>query len=336
MRETYKKYLLVAFISVLMPSGLVAAESQDNGSSNQKQARQANRKIEDVNSFEKLIDELNSGNAYIQSKAAESLGKTGDERAIEPLMRVLKRGNPDCRQAAAEALVKIGKSAIEPLLFELESKSSWTKDNIIKALIKTGINTEDPQIIKLHIAAFKYMDFDDRKKETEMLVKIGKPAVEPLITVLNDERSYVRESAAEALGMIGDANAEEALIAALKDKDPTVQERAAEALGNIGDLRAFEPLIGVLKGSYSDVHNSIEKALDKLITKVNDEKQKAIYFIAKGSWEECIKIGEPAIEPLITALKDDNSEVRKNATETLGKIGGNRAVEALYDRTKRQ
>jgi cyclophilin family peptidyl-prolyl cis-trans isomerase/HEAT repeat protein len=60
--------------------------------------------------------------------------------------------------------------------------------------------------------------------------------VEPLSRVLAaDQEVEVRQMAAFALGLIGDASARPALLAALRDPDPMVQGRAAEALGQIGD-----------------------------------------------------------------------------------------------------
>ena len=49
-------------------------------------------------------------------------------------------------------------------------------------------------------------------------MKIGAPAVEPLIAALRDKDWHVREGAAEALGWIKDPSAVEPLIGALKDK----------------------------------------------------------------------------------------------------------------------
>ena len=58
--------------------------------------------------------------------------------------------------------------------------------------------------------------------------------VMPLSTLLSsDADSEVRQMAAFALGLIGDASATPALLAALADADPLVQGRAAEGLGLI-------------------------------------------------------------------------------------------------------
>src|SRR5262245_55149076 len=59
---------------------------------------------------------------------------------------------------------------------------------------------------------------------------------------LSDSEFEVRQMAAFALGLIGDASARPALLNALKDSEPIVQGRAAEALGTIGD-RSDAPAI---------------------------------------------------------------------------------------------
>ena len=59
-------------------------------------------------------------------------------------------------------------------------------------------------------------------------------AVAPLTGLLTDADAEVRQAAAFALGLIGDASAAPALAQALSDPTPMVRGRAAEALGLIG------------------------------------------------------------------------------------------------------
>jgi len=40
------------------------------------------------------------------------------------------------------------------------------------------------------------------------------------------------------------------------------------------------------------------------------ETDKIIYYIAGQNWEELVKIGQPAVEPLIRVLRDRNNAVR--------------------------
>jgi cyclophilin family peptidyl-prolyl cis-trans isomerase/HEAT repeat protein len=60
----------------------------------------------------------------------------------------------------------------------------------------------------------------------------GVAALDPVL--VGDGDAEVRQMAAFAMGLIGDASATKALTSALSDADPLVQGRAAEALGMIG------------------------------------------------------------------------------------------------------
>jgi len=127
---------------------------------------------------------------------------------------------------------------------------------------------------------------------------------------------------------IGDERVVEQLIQALKDENRYVREEAAMALGEIGDKRAVEPLINALKDEDSDVRMEAAEALDQMGWKPGYVTEKAYYLVAKKEWDEAVKLGEPAVEPLINALKD------KEAAEALVKIGDERAVEPLINALK--
>jgi HEAT repeat protein len=86
-----------------------------------------------------------------------------------------------------------------------------------------------------------------RYAAAEALVKIGAPAMEPLIAALKDKDSKdsdVRQAAAEALGEIKDPRAVEPLIAALKDEVSNVREAAAQALDHLGWEPAQDEIAG--------------------------------------------------------------------------------------------
>ena len=90
----------------------------------------------------------------------------------------------------------------------------------------------------------------------------------------------------------------------LKHRDLDVQYGAAEALGEIGDSGAVEPLITALKNDeYSGVRWKAAEALSK--------------------------IGAPAVEALIGALRHHDDDVRWKAAIALGEIGDPRAIDPL-------
>ena len=159
--------------------------------------------------------------------------------------------------------------------------------------------------------------------------------VEKFIFSLNDSRTSVRISAAEALGKIGNPIATEPLITAFNDSKSSVRSDAAVALGEIGNPIATEPLITALNDSRTYVRSSAALALGKignpiatepLITALNDSN----YFVINFAAEALGKIGNPiATKPLITALNDSDSDLRISAAWALGEIGHPIATEAL-------
>jgi len=148
------------------------------------------------------------------------------------------------------------------------------------------------------IAALKDGDQGIRRSATEALVKIGAPAVEPLIAAFKDQD--VRKYVARALSRIGDPRATEPLSAGLKDQNGDVRTAAAEALGHIG-APAVEPLMAAFK--YQGVRRYATEAL--------------------------AHIGAPAVEPLMLALRDEDLDVRKYVARALGRIGDPRARKLL-------
>ena len=106
-------------------------------------------------------------------------------------------------------------------------------------------------------------DHHVRESAAEALGKLGDAqAVEPLCKALADADHHVRKSAAEALVKVGDARAVEPLCMALCDAYTLVRVYAAEALGRIGDTRAVIPLRKALGDK--DVWSAATQALDKI------------------------------------------------------------------------
>jgi len=89
-------------------------------------------------------------------------------------------------------------------------------------------------------------------------------AIRPLITLLTDTDSYVRQSAVEALGRIGPP-AVEPLVGALGDDRYSEARRAvARALGQIGDARAVESLRAARKFGQRDLRAAAAEVLAQL------------------------------------------------------------------------
>ena len=103
------------------------------------------------------------------------------------------------------------------------------------------------------------------------------------------------------------------LINALNDDDMYIHKLALEELCKIGDPRVVEPLLSALKYGH-DYYDKVDTRMP----------------IVNG----LVKVGGPAVEQLIDALKSGDWRVRWTAVLALGEVGDTRAVEALIDALK--
>ena len=154
-----------------------------------------------------------------------------------------------------------------------------------------------------------------------------------LLKALEYKDEKVRRDAAAALGKLKDIFAVTPLINALKDETWGVRKNAAEALGNIGSMKAVRPLLELLRDEDSDVRNTALEALSK--TGLPDDPEIRIQFaIAREDWKMAVNIGEPAVAPLISLLKEGTKEVRKGSATALGEIRDDRAIDPLVELLK--
>jgi len=67
------------------------------------------------------------------------------------------------------------------------------------------------------------------------------------------------------------------------------------------------------------------RAVELLIKALEDDG----FFVRTNARDALIMIGEPAVEPLIQAMHDEDDDVREAAAVVLGEIGDARAIEPL-------
>lgn len=186
-----------------------------------------------------------------------------------------------------------------------------------------------------------------RKAAAEALVKIGKPAEEPLIAALRDDSTIRQRQAADVLERLGwhpgkeddlawflvakrdwekaasmGTLAIEPIIKALSDKP----KAAAKALAKIGEP-AVDPLLSYLKKDFSW---AVAEALGKIGWEPTGGENEAYYWIAKSNLGKAVELGPPAKEPLIKAFLEDQFDLfQENAIEVLVIISDSRVVERL-------
>jgi len=198
-------------------------------------AAQALGKIADPQAIPALVRALDDNNSYVRKFAAQALGKIADPQAIPGLLQALSDKDSQVQVLAAHALGKIAHpQAVPALVKALSDRYSGVRETAAQALGEIG----DAQAVPALVRALDDNNSYVRKFAAQALVKIGKPAIPALLQALDDgnwrDRNWcVRETAAQALGEIGDAQAVPALLQALSDKRTYVRGAAAQALGKI-------------------------------------------------------------------------------------------------------
>lgn len=178
---------------------------------------------------------------------------------------------------------------------------------------------------------------DIRNSAIEELVKIGSPAVEPLIKSLKKKDNNAQVSAAIALGRIKDPRVVKPLMKSLEKTDSDwVKRTIAEALGEIGDPAAAASLIRFLRNCGGSRNAEV---ITRALGKIGNPQAILPILYSMSEWnadhhrvaveEVLLKFGEQAVESLIPVLNSDSYTKRADATRILGLLGDPRAVEQI-------
>ena len=263
-------------------------------------------------------------------------GKQGEaKRLIAQLADAAKR------EQAARDLIGLDADSVQPLLEALQTRDP----NLLPMYeqILARIPSASPELVKLLDTAHPII----RARVADVLgLRKDKPAVPALLDALQGEFYTVRARAAIALGRIGERETIPALLDTLKDPESDVRIAGCLGLGFFKDPSTFDeianlllddPKIEVRQAAAAALGNTRHlKAIPYLMVALRDpfwwyerEAQAGDLFTAIE------KMGAPAVEPLVEALKDSEGAVRKYAALVLGRIGDPRAIEplgmALYD-----
>ncbi|OPY37391.1 MAG: putative lyase [Methanoregula sp. PtaU1.Bin051] len=248
-----------------------------------------------------LFDRLQE--SFLTVSGIRRLQKSRDIRA---LVAALTHPDADIQYEAVSALGEIRDPATVGPLARLFTSEGFTavRWKVAEALVRIG-----PPAVEPLIAALSHPDDDVRWKAAVALGEIGDTkAIEPLIRLLSDTDRFVKGRAALALGMIGEP-AVDPLIRALKEGDGNQRWGAAIALGRIKDIRAVEPLIRALADKYENVRAEAAASL--------------------------AAIGQPAVAPLIRFLKYTDGTARVEVMNTLGDLQAAEAIEPLIQMLER-
>lgn len=290
-------------------------------------------------------------------------------RAIGPLVDAMQEKDGNVHGATVAPLQAIGPPVIPALLELTDAYDQYVRDCIRDVFAGEKVA---PEVVDDCIAIVKKKKPDPGKTSAELLKSRGTavaalekmqiPAIDPLIAVLADQDPEVRGQACVSLGVIADQTVdsplalEEAvrvvlpLMGRLDDEHWGVRARAATALGKTLQTDPVDKLISLVTGDpVAKARGAAASALGlitwhqedwpragevgaALALALNDER------LRKGAAQELagavIRVGEPAIGPLTTPLRNPDAEVREMTARAIATIGGPTAVAPLAERVR--
>jgi HEAT repeat protein len=242
---------------------------------------------------DRMIQMLRDRDEYARSCAANVLGMAADKRAVDALVAALKDSQPMVRGCAALASGRTGDRRAVPSLIEaMKDEHHGVRRQVATALGQLA----DPRATRALITAIKKGDGRYCDVYTPMaivamwqapvthpgrynepaswaLTEIGKPAVQDLLTALEDPEGENHAYIAWALGRIG-GSAIEPLVVLSKHRDPKIRANAVIALGEAGGKQAVEVLVSARNDADERVRQLANEALEKFEAKRDTERDR--------------------------------------------------------------
>ncbi|MCK6580029.1 MAG: HEAT repeat domain-containing protein [Anaerolineae bacterium] len=243
---------------------------------------------------------------------------------------------------AARSLMSFEPEAALPLLFNAMRSGEWSTRHEAALIVRT---------MHLPVRRSLVRALDQRTPLNSLAIaarirKIGEAALPTLLVLLRHPHWYARRSAAWALGELGDRAAMPDLIEALGDHRSEVGAEAAEAIGLIGDAQGLEALYMLArlqtglgrrsrlgKAAVSGLVHLGDAALPYLVKLMGVESSPEARRLVGYFWREIDS--EDALPTLLELSYHEDLEVRAAALEALGAFTEDmRAVKRLIEALK--
>ncbi|HUP59799.1 MAG TPA: HEAT repeat domain-containing protein [Thermoanaerobaculia bacterium] len=167
---------------------------------------------------------------------------TADPQIIEQA----RSSDPDARQKAAYLVAHSADDRNLPLMFELLGDKDW---RVRKTIVDGLVRDARPEIVDGLLDALSDAEnAGKRNSSTEALMRIGTPAIEPIVARLRREQDVdVRLSLVNLLGDLRSRDGFDILLELLaKDHDINVASSVVSSLGKYRDAAALPHLMRVL------------------------------------------------------------------------------------------
>lgn len=169
----------------------------------------------------------------------------------------------------------------------------------------------------------------------------GSESIEYCVRALGDRSAEVRRTAAEILGRRPSAESVTALCTAVKDRSPEVRQAALVSLAAVDSSTGFDQAQPMLADESVEVRRTAirmlgesgrAEAADPLIAQLAD----ADMLVARAAMDALMRVGRPAVEPLVAAMSAPEPAAPVFAMEALTEIAPERARETALGLIRRE
>jgi PAS domain S-box-containing protein len=272
------------------------------------------------------------GQPTARKEVVEALVRYG-ERVTELLVEQLDADEIETREAAVNALGRIGDSKATPALIEALASDTELAVPVAGALGKIG----DRRAFDALLNFIGHRDAAVRQAAIAAINSLGHPEMaDRALVLLNDPNPNARESAVKIAGYFGYEQCADLLVERCRDEEESVRRAAIEHIPYLEDDRVIGLLADALKNGTPRVRAAAAsafaqvdeaEALPFLLNALNDADSWVRYFAARSIGQHRSAEGLEAVAKL--AESDRAEHVRIAAIDSLGKIGGPRAVSVL-------
>jgi HEAT repeat protein len=255
-----------------------------------------------------LLQALAGQDARVRGACVEALCLMQGADVTNLIVAKVGDSKPEAKLALLQALARRGdKAALPVFTAAVEDADEAVQGAALIGLGKVGNAGTVPLLLKAAAGAVKTQQEAARQS---LLVLPGAEIDKALLSAMGDSEPKTRAEAIRALAARHAVAATAALLKAASDADSTVRNEALKALGVVAAGDALARLAAVLVKTEDDgSRNEAANALVLIANRAADMEARA--------------------EPIAAALASSNGPARLSLLSVLGKIGGQKSLEAV-------
>lgn len=178
---------------------------------------------------------------------------------------LLNHSDAEQRRIASEEILEMpsfSSDMLAAMVKGLSDEDRGVRDILTRGLINLP-DTAKAEAAEKVAELITLNDIELRNTAGDILAKLGKPSVDPLIPYLESDDQDVRKFACDILGLIADESIVDKVIPLLDDEDQNVVTSAIETFGNLGAVSSL-PYLFKLYDKNEDYMPSIIDSLGKI------------------------------------------------------------------------